>query len=103
MLKTLSSNKIEENRRDALNPFWCLLKVSRMLDYTSRTLFSVAGYSTWDSPLQSQKKHPWRVFLGTGNFLRQKGQGRRNLYLTVAVPDLCISWEVEKNGLKMSP
>ena len=47
ILKTLSSNKIEENPRDAWNPFRCLLKVSRRLDYTSRsTLFSVAGYST---------------------------------------------------------
>lgn len=104
MLNTPSSNKIEKNRRDALNPFRCLLKVSRTLDYTSRsTLFSVAGYSTWDGPLQSQKKRPWNVFLGTGNFLRQKGQERRNLNLTVAVPDLCISWEMEKNGLKNGP
>ena len=54
MLKTPSSNKIEENPRDAQNPFQCLLKVPRRLDYTSRsTLFSVAGYSTWEGPLQS--------------------------------------------------
>ena len=28
---------------------------------------------------------------------------RKEKNLTVAVPDLCISWEMEKNGLQMGP
>ena len=34
----------------------------------STVWFSVAGYSTWEDPLLSQKKHLWYISLKIGNF-----------------------------------
>lgn len=39
----------------------------------SAVLFSVSGYSTWEDPSTSQKKHFWSVSLRTGSSLKSKG------------------------------
>lgn len=52
------------------------------------------------SPSKSEKTS-LECILKNWKFFKTEGLKKEKLKSTVAVPRLCLSWEMEKNGLKM--
>ena len=55
-------------------------------------VLSAEGFSTWEDPLLSQKKHLGTVSLKTGNLKKQMGWKGKNLNCTLTLLGLYISW-----------
>ena len=70
--------------------------------FRSALLLWVAEYYMGKSPSKPEET-PLECILKNWKFFKTEGLKKEKLKSTVAVPRLCLSWEMEKNGLQTGP